>query len=243
MTSSSLDAMANRVAAVRQTIHDCADACSRQDTDITLVAVSKTKPIEDLRKAYAAGIRHFGENRTEELAEKAEALADLPDITWHFIGRLQSRQTPIVSRYADMFHALDRLKLAYTIAKQQRDAPLPVFVQINISGEEAKAGIEASDWQKDADQRALLVKDFQELAHIDTIDIRGLMTMLPFGVTGTEAETHFASLRDLAGWLREDGRFGDMSALSMGMSGDYPAAINAGSTHVRVGSAIFGARG
>ena len=227
---------------IRDRIRQACENAGRAPEEVTLIAVSKTRSAAEVRRAYEQGIRHFGENRTEELAEKSTALADLADIRWHFIGRLQSRQTPVMVRNAHVFHAVDRLKIAEEIAKHRARDPLPSFIQVNVSGEEAKAGLPASDWREDAGRRADLAAEVGRISQVRGVALQGLMTMLPYGVSSEEARIQFRCLRELSAWLRTEGGIGLPPALSMGMSGDFEAAIEEGATHVRIGTAVFGDR-
>ena len=131
-------------------IQAAAERVGRSANEITLVAVSKTKPIEDLIAAYEAGVRHFGENRSEELAEKALKLAHLDDIQWHFIGHLQTRQSQPIVDHADCFHAVDREKIALRLSNQLQGSgrTLPVFIELNVSGEASKGGFPMADWEQ-----------------------------------------------------------------------------------------------
>lgn len=234
------------VQSVLARIEQAAQRANRSTTDITLVAVSKTKPIEAILAAYAAGVRHFGENRAAEFAEKAAALSHLPDIQWHFIGHLQTRQSQPVAEQAHYFHAVDRVKIAERLSKQLQAMAQPrslsVFIEVNVSGEASKAGFACADWENSAQQRDALREAVTTLAALPHIDIRGLMTMAPLDVPADTTRTVFRRLHELSVWLNT--ALPDLHAteLSMGMSGDFETAIEEGATWVRVGSAIFGKR-
>lgn len=229
---------------IQDSIAQAAQHSGRKAEDITLVAVSKTKPIEDIITAYEAGVRHFGENRSEELTEKAEALSHLTDLKWHFIGHLQSRQSQPISQYAHYFHTVDRTKIAKTLSAQlvelKRD--LPVFIQVNVSGEESKGGFACENWATDSQQVDELVNSIKEIDALPNIEVLGLMTMAPFNVPEETLRPIFKNLAGLSARLQE--KLPEMSAqqLSMGMSGDFEIAIEEGATLVRIGSAIFGQR-
>ena len=225
-----------------QRIQTAAERVGRSADEITLVAVSKTKPVEDLLAAYAAGIRHFGENRSEEFAQKAQALAHLTDIQWHFIGHLQTRQSQPIAEYAHCFHAVDREKIAVRLSKQSTGRTLPVFIEVNVSGEDSKGGFAMSDWEQDASQQAVLVQAIQRIQALPHIQVLGLMTMAPFKAPEQTVRKIFRRLKQLSDWLHIALPELDAKALSMGMSGDFEIAIEEGATHVRVGSAIFGGR-
>lgn len=219
----------------------------RDPAGITLVGVSKTWPVANLLAAYEAGLRHFGENRPEELAEKRPAIeAELgPEngIVWHHIGTVQSRKTHLVAAYADYFHALDRLKIANRLAAQRpAGQPLPALIEINISGEASKAGFACHEWGTNSSQRETLVAAVQAIQALPALELRGLMTMAPWDVPEAEIRAVFRRTRELATWLNETIPGLALSDLSMGMSGDFEMAIEEGATLVRVGSAIFGYR-
>ena len=151
-------AIADRLVAVQQRIAEAASRAGRDPREITLVAVTKTWPTETLAAAYQAGIRHIGENRAEELAQKkAELMEAFPpagELVWHQIGTLQSRKTRLTAEYADVFHALDRLKVATRLSTQLGEfgRSLPVLLEVNLSGEASKSGFPANDWEESATQ-------------------------------------------------------------------------------------------
>ncbi len=213
----------------------------RDITDITLVAVSKTKPIEAIIKAYEAGLRHFGENRAEELEKKAQTLAHLTDIQWHFIGHLQSRQSKPIATYAHYFHAVDRVKIAERLSSQL-DHILPVFIEVNLSGEESKAGFDLKSWETSEEQRQIFLNAIQHMMLLKNIKIKGLMTMAPFDVSEAIIHNIFKRLKNLMMWLNSSIPHLKATDLSMGMSNDFHIAIEEGATYIRVGSAIFGER-
>lgn len=213
----------------------------RDIKEITLVAVSKTKPVEAIIKAYEAGLRHFGENRAEELEKKAQALAHLTDIQWHFIGHLQSRQSKPVATYAHYFHAVDRVKIAERLSSQL-DHVLPVFIEVNLSGEESKAGFDLKSWETSEEQRQLFLKEIQTIMLLKNIKIKGLMTMAPFEAPEPIIRNIFKRLKKLMQWLNATFPHLQATDLSMGMSNDFHIAIEEGATYIRIGSAIFGER-
>ena len=210
--------------------------------NVTLVAISKTQPIEDIIAAYEVGIRHFGENRAEELAEKAAQLSHLKDLQWHFIGHLQSRQSKSVAEHAHYFHAVDRVKIAEQLSKQlqELDRSLPVFIEVNVSGEESKGGFSCTDWENNQEQRDTLLEAVKTIAALPNLNIRGFMTMAPFKAPEDTIRTIFKRLHQLSDWLNAELPELKAKELSMGMSGDFEIAVEEGATHVRVGSAIFG---
>jgi pyridoxal phosphate enzyme (YggS family) len=229
-----------RMAAAAARVGRTADA-------VTLVAVTKTWPAETLLAAYGAGMRHFGENRTVELAEKRPLIeAQLghdSGIVWEFIGTLQSRQTQVVADLADSLHALDRLKIAERLSRQlvENGRSLPIFLEINVSGEASKSGFQMSRWEMDATQREQLRKGVEIVNKLPGLKLVGLMTMAPWEAADDEIRTVFRRTRLLRDWL-ETAVGMPLPQLSMGMTDDFEIAIEEGSTHVRVGRALFGSR-
>ena len=229
--------IADNVAAVRERIARAAARVGRDPDSITVMAVSKTVEPERIRQAYAAGIRVFGENRVQEFADKAGALADLGEAKWHLIGHLQTNKA---KKAAEQFHAIDSvdsLRLAEKLnqAAEQADKRLAVLIEIKVGEEESKSGIPA-----DAPELEELLRGMEQLTHLQ---VRGLMTVPPFTEDPEGARPFFRMLRDLSDSIarRKLPRI-RMDVLSMGMSHDFEVAIEEGSTWVRVGTAIFGAR-
>ncbi len=235
--------------AVTHRIRRAAEQAGRDPAAVTLVAVTKTWPADVVVAAFKAGMRHFGENRVEELAQKrAEVAAQLgseaDEIVWHQIGTLQSRKTGLAADYADVFHALDRLKVANRLSQQLQENGrfLPTFLEINLSGEMSKSGFAATNWEEDATQRANLRTVWQTVAEMPGLQIQGLMTMAPWDVAETEIRTVFRRTRELAQWLETAVPQAQPPMLSMGMTEDFEIAIAEGATHIRVGRALFGSR-
>ncbi|MEZ4590357.1 MAG: YggS family pyridoxal phosphate-dependent enzyme, partial [Chloroflexota bacterium] len=231
----------------QEVLHQIAQAASeanRSPDEITLVAVTKTWPVETILEAYAAGMRHFGENRAEELEVKRPLIeAHLgPDsgIVWHFIGTLQSRKTNPIADHADVFHALDRLKIANRLSNrlEENGRHLPTFLEINISGEMSKSGVNCVDWENSATQRAEIRNFGKTVATLPGLTLQGLMTMAPWDAEPEFIRTVFKRTRLLAEWLAEEVGLERPLSLSMGMTDDYPLAIAEGATHVRVGRAL-----
>lgn len=238
----------DRYQAILENIAAAAKRASRQPEDVTLVAVTKTWPVEVLLAAYEAGMRHFGENRPEELAAKrpffdAELGVD-NDIVWHFIGTVQSRKSGIIADYADLFHALDRVKIANRLSKQlgENGRSLPVLLEVNVSDEASKAGFSAGAWETDATQQAELRTVAETINNLAGLQLGGLMTMAPWHAPEDEIRQVFRRTRALASWLETAVPGTNLSQLSMGMTDDYQIAIEEGATHVRVGRALFGSR-
>ena len=220
-----------RLARVRQRIHDAAVACARDPGDIALLAVSKTKPASDVRAAYAAGQRLFGENYLQDAVAK---IAELDDCTieWHFIGRIQGNKTADISRHFAWVHGLDSLRHA-ELLDRRRPAELPplqVCLQVNLSGEDSKGGVAVEALRELA----------ETVARLPRLRLRGLMTMPDPNAAAERQRADFARLRQLQDGLNTAGL--GLDTLSMGMSGDLEAAIAEGSTMVRVGTDIFGRR-
>jgi pyridoxal phosphate enzyme (YggS family) len=219
--------IADNLTQVRRLVQQTASAAGRNPSDITLLAVSKTKSIQDIEEAFAAGQCLFGENYAQEVLEKSTALAHLP-IEWHFIGPIQSNKTRIIAESCDWAHTIDRLKIAERLNAQRpsNKPPLHVCIQVNIDGDSAKSGCLPQDVLP-------LAQALQQLPHLK---LRGLMT-IPREDSGRKP---FDDLAQLSRDLVSKGVL--LDTLSMGMSGDLEDAVAAGSTLVRIGSAIFGAR-
>ena len=220
------------LAAVRERIRKAAAQANRDASEIKLVAVSKAQPAEAIRRAHAAGQRAFGESYAQELAAKAEALADLGDIVWHFIGHLQTNKAKIVARHAHVVHSVDSEVLARElgkrVARHEGTGALPVFIEVNVAREPQKAGASPSE-----------IGDVMRAIRAEpTLSLRGLMTVPPAGdIDATRGVFGaLATLRALHGGPAA------LPELSMGMSGDFETAIACGSTCVRIGTAIFGER-
>jgi len=225
--------LAENLAAVRQKIAQAAHAAGRSPGDVTLVAVTKRTPADWARQLVALGQADLGENYPQELWTKADALADLPQARWHLIGHLQTNKLKRTLPLVSMIHAVDSLKLLQAIATTLPSAPSlqKICLQVNISEEESKHG-----WSE-----ASILTEAETIADLVTrtgLPVTGLMTMAAWGTDAATARPAFARLRQLADLLKA--RTGlPLTDLSMGMSGDFEAAIAEGATHVRVGSALF----
>ncbi|MCU0560524.1 MAG: YggS family pyridoxal phosphate-dependent enzyme [Desulfobacterales bacterium] len=226
--------IALRLEAVAGRIRAAAAACGRHADSVRLVAVAKTFPPEAVRMAAAAGAQDIGENYIQEARDKYAALQPLP-LRWHFIGRLQTNKARTAVRIFELIHTVDSVKLgreldrcAGRIAKLQK-----VLVQVNVAGEAAKSGVAP-------EQAPALVR---ELSRFEHIAVKGLMTLPPFFDDPQRVRPIFAALRQLSERIREAAPAGvEMQELSMGMTGDFEAAIAEGATLVRIGTAIFGER-
>jgi pyridoxal phosphate enzyme (YggS family) len=209
---------------------------SFQNPNCKLVAVSKTKPLSDLQAAYAAGIRDFGENKVQEIQAKQPEMPT--DTLWHMIGHLQSNKIKYIAPFIHLIHGVDSFKLLVEIDKQGKkiDRPIPVLLQIHIATEESKFGFDIDELE------ALLSStEFTNLTHVQ---IQGLMGMASFTENQEQIRTEFRGLKQLYEELKKRTlpSFVNLHELSMGMSGDYQIAQEEGSTMVRIGSSIFGAR-
>jgi hypothetical protein len=224
------DAISAALDAVRSRIAAAARHAGRAPESVSLLAVSKTFPADALRAAWLAGQRAFGENYVQEFAAKATALADL-DIEWHFIGPLQSNKTRIVAETAHWVHSVDRFKIGERLSVQRPPSlpPLNICLQVNVSGESSKSGCQPDEVEALA----------PVLAALPGLRLRGLMC-IPEAIDNERLDEQFACLVDLYRTLRAQGL--ELDTLSMGMSSDLERAVSAGSTLVRVGSAIFGQR-
>lgn len=209
---------------------------SFQNPNCKLVAVSKTKPLADLQAAYAAGIRDFGENKVQEIQAKQPEMP--ADTRWHMIGHLQSNKIKYIAPFIHLIHGVDSFKLLVEIDKQGKkiDRPIPVLLQIHIATEESKFGFDLDELEA-----MLASPEFTNLTHVQ---IQGLMGMASFTESQEQIRTEFRGLKQLYENLKKRAlpSFVNLHELSMGMSGDYQIAQEEGSTMVRIGSSIFGAR-
>ncbi|MFQ5576241.1 MAG: YggS family pyridoxal phosphate-dependent enzyme [Anaerolineae bacterium] len=239
--------IAQNLAAVKTRIEQAALRAGRNSATITLVGVSKNRPVEAMVKAYRAGLRHFGENRVEEMAAKIPAFmtavnpADPPTI--HMIGHLQSRKVAGAIRHARLIHSLDSLKLAHRIDRlAQRDnrPPVPVLLECNLSGEAAKAGFKVAGWQHNKPALQAFLEQAAAIAGLSRVQVLGLMTMAPIVDRPEQARPYFKSLRQLRDRCAAELPGIEWRHLSMGMTNDFEVAVGEGATLVRVGRAIFG---
>lgn len=209
---------------VMEKVEKALDRSGRKAEELTLVAVSKTHPWEEVTPLYELGCRNFGENRVPEFLEKKEQAPG--DIHWHFIGSLQKKKVNKVVGQAALIHSIDHLELAQKVDQRSEQLGLTtkVLIQVNTSGEISKHGLSSERCDE-------LWEEFQALSHLD---IQGLMTMAPFSSNEKEVRTCFSALRELKEQLG-----GELPHLSMGMSNDFPWAIEEGATLVRLGSCLF----
>ncbi|WP_226505482.1 YggS family pyridoxal phosphate-dependent enzyme [Pseudomonas sp. MWU16-30317] len=223
-----MSTIADNVLSVSARIYAAAQAAGRETAAVGLLAVSKTKPAEAVREAYAAGIKDFGENYLQEALEKQAQLTDLP-LSWHFIGPIQSNKTRPIAEHFDWVHSVDRLKIAQRLSEQRPAglAPLNICIQVNVSGEASKSGCSA------ADLPALAAA----IAALPNLRLRGLMAIPEPTEDRAAQDAAFATVRRLQQELDLP-----LDTLSMGMSHDLESAVAQGATWVRVGTALFGAR-
>jgi len=200
--------------------------------NVTLVAVSKTKPVEDLQEAYKAGQRIFGENRIQEMAEKYELLPK--DIKWHMIGHLQSNKVKYMAHFVDLIHGVDKFSTLKEINKQAKkhDRVIHCLLQAKIAEEDSKFGLSFDEIEN--------ILASEKLKDLVNVKIVGLMGMATFTDDKQQLHKEFSTLKNLFDKLKTDNQ--NLKTLSMGMSGDYQIAIENGSTMIRVGSSIFGKR-
>ena len=211
-------------------------ACSkskRNREEVTLIAVSKTKPVEDLKEAYACGMRYFGENKVQEIMDKYPQMP--ADVKWHMIGHLQRNKVKYIVDKTAMIHSVDSLRLAETIQTEasKHQVSVPILLEVNVAEEDSKFGLSVKDTLPLAEQ----------ISTFPNLQIKGLMTIAPFVENPEENRWVFRQLKKLSVDIDEKNIDNvDMCVLSMGMTGDYEVAIEEGSTMVRVGTGIFGSR-
>ena len=201
--------------------------------DVTLIAVSKTKPVEMLKEAYETGCRDFGENKVQELVDKYEVLPK--DIRWHMIGHLQRNKVKYIVDKVYLIHSVDSLRLAEEISKEaaKKNVDVNILVEVNVAGEETKFGTGCEEAKQ-------LVRDIAQLPHVH---IQGLMTIAPYVENSEENRIYFQQLKKLSVDISSENIDNvSMKVLSMGMTGDYAVAVSEGATYVRVGTGIFGER-
>ena len=229
----------SNLGSVQERIAAAALRAGRDPAAVTLVAVTKTQPVEAIQAAYDLGLRHFGENRVSEAEDKVGQLPG--DITWHMIGHIQSRKANRITPLFQIVHSVDRLKLAQRLDRvcPEDSAPLPVLLEVNVSGEESKYGFAASRWDSDPAERAALFDAVEEMLSLSRLQIQGLMTMAPIVPDAESARPVFVRLRHLRDELSTAFPAADWHHLSMGMTDDFEVAIEEGATLVRIGRAIF----
>jgi PLP dependent protein len=234
------------LAAVDEQIHAACARGGRERSEVTLVAVTKTRPVAQILDAYGHGLRDFGENRVEEAEEKRHLFdeagaahnvaADPP--RWHMIGHVQSRKAGAAVAVSDVVHSVDSMRLARRLDRfaGEEQRLLPILLELNVSGEESKYGFSATD------DRALdaFMDEIEELQEMEHLAVRGLMTMAPIVPDVEVVRPVFRRLREIRDHLCDRLPWSDWAELSMGMTDDYAVAIEEGATIIRVGRAIFG---
>ena len=220
----------------RHVLKKVEEACARSGRDpkdVTLIAVSKTKPIEMIEEAMEAGARVFGENKVQELCDKYEQLPK--DLHWHLIGHLQRNKVKYIVDKVAMIHSVDSLRLAETIEKEaaKKAVIVPILIEVNVAQEESKFGLKPEE----------VLPLIEQIADFSHIQIKGLMTIAPYVDNAEENREIFRELKKLSVDIAAKNINNvTMSVLSMGMTGDYMVAVQEGATMVRVGTGIFGAR-
>jgi hypothetical protein len=218
---------------VEQNICEACKRAGRDRSEVTLIAVSKTKPVSMINEIYDLGTRDFGENKVQELCSKMEELPD--DIHWHMIGHLQRNKVKYIVGKVELIHSVDTYRLAEEINIQAKksNVVVPILVEVNIANEDSKFGTTAED-------AMLLV---EEIASLENVRVMGLMTIAPYVVDAEENRLYFRKIKQLSVDIRNKNIDNvSMKILSMGMTGDYTVAIEEGATMVRVGTGIFGER-
>ena len=221
------------LAEVQSRVEQACKRAGRDVAEVTLIAVSKTKPVTDLQEIYNAGVRDFGENKVQEMCDKMEKMPK--DINWHMIGHLQRNKVKYIVGNVALIHSVDSYRLAEEINIQAKKKGLvvPILVEVNIADETTKFGVSKEDAME-------LVR---QIASLDALSIKGLMTIAPYVVDPEENRAYFRKIKELS--VDIDNQNIDnvsMDILSMGMTNDYEVAIEEGATMVRVGTGIFGAR-
>lgn len=218
---------------VEEHVQEACKRAGRSREEVTLIAVSKTKPVEMLQEIYREGVRDFGENKVQELCDKIEQLPS--DIRWHMIGHLQRNKVKYIVGKVALIHSVDTYRLAeeINIQAKKRGIIVPILVEVNIAGEKTKFGTTAED-------AMLLV---EEISKLENVRIKGLMTIAPFVENPEDNRLYFRKIKQLSVDITNKNIDNvSMEILSMGMTGDYEVAIEEGATMVRVGTGIFGAR-
>lgn len=214
-------------------IHDSAVRANRNPAEITLIAVSKTKPAEMISEVYNCGVREFGENKVQEILSKSQILPE--DINWHMIGHLQRNKVKAVLSKTVLIHSVDSLRLAKAISEEavKQNITASVLLEVNVAGEESKYGFTLEETEN----------ALYEISNMPNILVRGLMTSAPFVDNPEDNRQYFRQLKQLCVDLKAKNIDNtSMDFLSMGMTNDFETAIEEGATHVRVGTAIFGDR-
>ncbi len=218
---------------VKQQVEETAKACGRDPKEITLIAVSKTKPLENIEELIEIGVEDFGENKVQELCDKYEHVSQ--PVRFHLIGHLQTNKVKYIVDKACLIHSVDSLKLAQTIQKEaaKKQVIAQILIEVNVAEEDSKFGLHTED----------VIPFIQEISTMPNLHVNGLMTIAPFVDDPEDNRKYFRTLKQLSLDITSKNIDNiDMNVLSMGMTNDYKVAIEEGATMVRVGIAIFGAR-
>lgn len=218
---------------VKQQVEETAKACGRDPKEITLIAVSKTKPLENIEELIEIGVEDFGENKVQELCDKYEHVSQ--PVHFHLIGHLQTNKVKYIVDKACLIHSVDSLKLAQTIQKEaaKKQVIAQILIEVNVAEEDSKFGLHTED----------VIPFIQEISTMPNLHVNGLMTIAPFVDDPEDNRKYFRTLKQLSLDITSKNIDNiDMNVLSMGMTNDYKVAIEEGATMVRVGTAIFGAR-
>ena len=225
--------VAENLVQVQKNIEESCGNVNRDPGEVTLIAVSKTKPVEMLREAYDAGARVFGENKVQEIVDKYDHMPS--DVKWHMIGHLQRNKVKYIVDKVAMIHSVDSFRLAETIEKEaaKKNVTVPILIEVNVAQEESKYGLKPEE----------VLPFIEEIADFSHIQVKGLMTIAPYVENAEENREIFRELKKLSVDIAAKNINNvTMSVLSMGMTGDYMVAVQEGATMVRVGTGIFGAR-
>ena len=225
--------LAENLQQVNANIEKACAAVSRDPGEVTLVAVSKTKPVSMLQEAYDAGARVFGENKVQEIMDKYDQLPS--DIQWHMIGHLQRNKVKYIAGKVALIHSVDSLRLAKTISEEavKHNCEIPILIEVNVAGEESKFGVSVEE----------TLPLIEEIAKLPAIHVEGLMTIAPYVEDPEENRPVFRKLKELSVDIAAKNINNvRMAILSMGMTGDYEVAVEEGATLVRVGTGVFGER-
>ncbi|MCR5100711.1 MAG: YggS family pyridoxal phosphate-dependent enzyme [Butyrivibrio sp.] len=218
---------------VEKRIQKACERSGRDRSEVTLIAVSKTKPVSDVREAMRCGITVFGENKVQEIKDKTEEITEKLD--WHMIGHLQTNKVKYLPGRVCMIHSVDNIKLAEEIEKQaaKHELVMDILCEVNVAEEDSKFGLKVENVPD-------FIRDIKDFEHIN---VRGLMTIAPYTDDPESNRKYFATLRKLMNDINDTGILKNrMDVLSMGMTGDYEVAIEEGATFIRVGTGIFGER-
>lgn len=218
---------------VLENVKAACKAAGREESEVTLIAVSKTKPVSDIEELYKHGVRVFGENKVQELCDKYEALPK--DIKWHMIGHLQRNKVKYIVDKAALIHSVDSVRLAKQIEEEaaKKNVTVGILIEVNVAEEESKFGLKTDE----------VIDMVTQIASFPHISVKGLMTIAPFVENPEDNRKYFNKLKQLAVDIKAKNIDNvSMDELSMGMTGDYCVAVTEGATYVRVGTGIFGER-